>query len=225
MNMPYCDPCAARVRGEGLRTMALYAVVTLLAVGLPGVAALAPLGPEPIVLAGGAAGAAVVVSIVAALVLLPKVPVAPATARGEAVTVTRYDDAGSVDLFLTNASFAERLAAANNAPLRRSNKLRFVELGAMFWAATLAVGMVVAVAEAPAHGAPTKDPVAAKPEPAAGASIAHEPPSASPPPSASTSKATAPSAGKGANVAPKKAPASKPSPPAPTAPKKGNERR
>lgn len=170
MKMPYCRACAARVAGAGFRMMALFCLVTLLAIFLPGAAGLVDVGMAPLLLAIVGAVVALVLALPAALIFLPKLPGAPATARGEAVTVTRYDDiGGGLDLFCTNGAWAQRFAAANQVPATPTTRYRLVELLAVGWTLVLAAGMVVMVGYAAEHpparptGAPAANTVPAAP--------------------------------------------------------------
>lgn len=223
MQMPYCTPCASRVRGAGIRMMVLYAFVTAAMVVVPSVAGVAAheVGVEPLSLAVAAVAVTFLVSLVATLVLLPKMPAAPATARGEAASVTQYHESGRVDLFCTNADFAQKLAVANRAVITPASRFRFVELGALAWSAVLAIGMVAVFVEAPAHAgaggkeAPKKEAKATAPDrgndaPGSG------PAAVSASASASAVKPPAPPASaKGAKVPSKPAPKSSAAPPAP----------
>jgi hypothetical protein len=173
MKMPYCRSCAARVAGAGFRMMALFCLVTVLAIFLPGAAGLVDLGISPLLLAVGGGALAFVLSIPAALIFLPKLPGAPATARGEAVTVTRYNDAGNLDLFCTNGAWAQRFAAANEVPATPTTRYRLVELIAVGWAFVLAASMVVMVGYAAEH--PPARPGAAPAQPSGASAPAKSP--------------------------------------------------
>ena len=173
MKMPYCRPCAARVAGAGFRMMALFCLVTVLAISLPGAAGLVDVGVAPLLVAVGGGALAFVLSVPAALIFLPKLPGAPATARGEAVTVTRYNDDGRLDLFCTNGAWAQRFAAANQVPATPTTRYRLVELIAVGWAFVLAAGMVVMVGYAAEH--PPARPTAAPAQP-----VTPSPPAKSP---------------------------------------------
>lgn len=142
MRMPYCKRCAARVPGAGWRMMLLYCAVTLLAVALPGLASFVASGGDMLIVAGAGAGVAALLSLPLALVLLPKKPDAPATARGEAVSLTRYQESGDVTVFCTNGAWAQKLAAGNHTSARQTSRLRLVEPLAVAWGFALAGGLV-----------------------------------------------------------------------------------
>jgi hypothetical protein len=169
--MPYCHACAARVRWGGRMMMLLFSVVTLAALVLP-VLVLAFSGGGPGMKAAGAA-VAVVVGIIAALVLTPWQPPLPATARREAVWISRYDHKG-IGLFCTNRAWAEKVAAANRSSVRETSTLRMMGPVAMTWTAVVAVGAVLAVGDVAGKGA-------AHPGPGARAPAARPAPAAAPP--------------------------------------------
>ncbi len=161
LKMPYCQACAARVSGAGVRMMVLFCLVTTLAVALPGAAGLLEVGIAPLLVALAGGALAVLLSVGTALVLLPKKPSGRATARGEAATVTRYDDAGMVDVFCTNGEWAQRLAASNGVLAAPTRRYRMVESMAVAWGTVLAgtmVGMVAYAGENPPAAKPAAHP-------------------------------------------------------------------
>lgn len=222
MKMPYCGPCASRVTGAGVRMMVLFCLVTVLAVALPGAAGLFSVDVAPLIVALGGATAAVVLSLGAALLLYPRIPTSPATARGEAVTVTRYDDSGNVSLFCTNREWAERLAASNRAQSTPTVRYRLVESIALVWALVLAggmVGMVGYAAENPPIAAANHGPSAS----GSGSALASSPSAAGAPSvvaavAAPSARASAP-AGKPSAHSPSK-PSSPPAPSPPSSSKR-----
>lgn len=161
MKMPYCRACAARVPRAGWRMMLLFSLVTIAAAGLPAAAAIVGVaGVSGTLLAAAGAGAALLVAIVAALLFLPPKPRSPATARGEAVSVTRYNESDDFVVFCTNGAWAERLAAANQTPAQPATRLRLVESIAVGWTLVLAGGMTFMTWYAAEYPAPARPPTA-----------------------------------------------------------------
>jgi hypothetical protein len=185
MKMPYCRACGARVAGAGLRMMLLFCLVTVLSIVLPGAAGLVDVGAAPLLVAIGGGALAFVLGVGAALVFLPKRPAPPATARGEAVTVTRFDDGGRLDLFCTNGDWAQRFASANQVSATPATRYRLVELIAMGWSFVLATAMVVMVGYAAEHPPARPAPAAAPSAPASPSAPAKSP---ARPPAAPTTK-------------------------------------
>jgi hypothetical protein len=99
---------------------------------------------------------------VSALVLAPGKPRSPATARGAAVWMSRYDAEG-VGVFCTNRVWAERLAAANRSSVRETSKLRLMGPGAVAWGAAVAVGAVLLMAGLADKGSARPSPSAKAP--------------------------------------------------------------
>ena len=219
MKMPYCDACAARVSGAGIRMMVLFCVVTTVAIGLPGAAGVVDLGAAPLLVAAGGGGVAMLLTVAAALVMLPKKPAGSATARGEAATVSRYDDAGNIDIFCTNGEWAQRLATANRTQATPTTRYRLIEILATVWGTVLAASMVGLVGYAAEHPPAPASAVPTTSASASASSSAASATSASPSSSASAALAKAGQTPPKA-AAPKPAVPSKPTPAGSAAPKR-----
>jgi hypothetical protein len=152
MHMPYCGACAARLRATGLRIVALFALVTLLALALPGAGlVLLKLHRDALPVSAVAAGIAIVLASIAAIALAQKRPAAPATASYDAVAITSFEyfaGAGvprTARLFCTNQAWAEQLATGNRTTARPATRWPVRGPIAVAWCAVLAIAMVALV--------------------------------------------------------------------------------